>query len=76
MGYWGGVSVSYRGSSISYWSGDFSDNRGYRMDGYMSRFFVYDGVETVVVISGVVYGTFGSIGFQKGVASLYDIPAS
>uniref|UniRef100_A0A6P7FLH3 Uncharacterized protein LOC114331490 n=1 Tax=Diabrotica virgifera virgifera TaxID=50390 RepID=A0A6P7FLH3_DIAVI len=69
MSYWG---------SIRYWSCDFSNdwscNFSYdRCNSVYSRFFVYNSVKSIVWISSVVYGTFGSIGFQEGVASVNNI---
>ena len=34
---------------------------------------VYDGVETVVVVSGVLHGPDGAVSLNEGVGALYDI---
>ena len=76
---WGGSGVAIDGSSMS--NGLVGDGSGDGLDGYGSGdgldgngvdalALVDDGVETMVVIGGVVDGTFAAVGLDEGVTAL------
>lgn len=80
VGYcWGGIGYfSDGGSGVGgYWSYGFDYWGGsYGFNSYGSWFFVDNGVETVVWVSGVLYGTFCTIRIDEGVAALDDVPTA
>ena len=57
------------GSSCGVDGGGLDDGLG----GVGGSAVVYDGVETVVVISGVLHGPDGAVSLDEGVGALYDI---
>lgn len=79
VGYWGGNLGVCRGGvswrSISDRSGDLSDDWGNGFDGngVTGWFAVYDGVEAVVWVSGVLHDALGAVGLDEGVVSPDDV---
>lgn len=70
---WGSMGIRQSwGSVFSYnWGSDWSYSlHSYRVCGWLT---VDDGIETVMCIGGVFYGTFAAVGFYEGVAAMDSV---